>query len=113
MTDETHPPTTREGQERKEGQEERRKGQEEREEGQKRRGQEERLEGQEERREGQEKREGGEGTEGQEIPCQETHHPSGSHHELVVQTKLVSSAFYQQQRAELVPAPVKLVHVLP
>ena len=66
-----------------------------------------------EKKKGQEKREGGEGTEGQEVPCQETYHPSGSHHELVVQTKLVSSAFYQQQRAELVAAPVKLVHVLP
>ena len=59
---------------------------------------------------GQKRREGWE-EEGRECPCQETYHPSGSPHELVLPTKGVSTGFIQQQRTERVPAPAKLVHV--
>ena len=104
----------REGQERKEGQERRdgQKGieQQERRGGQERREGLERKEGKEKR--GQKRREGWE-EEGRECPCQETYHPSGSPHELVLPTKGVSTGFIQQQRTERVPAPAKLVHVLP
>ena len=59
---------------------------------------------------GQKRRDGWE-KEGMECPCQETYHPSGSPHELVLPTKGVSTGFIQQQRTERVPAPAKLVHV--
>ena len=98
----------RDGKERKEGQE-RREGQKGIEQQERREGL-ERKEGKEKR--GQKRREGWE-EEGRECPCQETYHPSGSPHELVLPTKGVSTGFIQQQRTERVPAPAKLVHMLP
>ena len=105
----------REGQERKEGAREERWSEGDRTAGEERggrrgeRGWKEKRERRKEVRRGE--RDGRE--EGRECPCQETYHPSGSPHELVLPTKGVSTGFIQQQRTERVPAPAKLVHVLP
>ena len=115
MTDKTHPSAgrevheeRREGQERREGHEERREGHEKRREGQ------ERREGDKKSKDGREKREGHEeAREGDGVPSQETYHPSGSRHELVLPGMSVSTTVTQQQRTERVPAPAKLVHLLP
>ena len=103
MTDKNHPSAGREGhEERREGHVERREGHEERREGDKK------------SKDGPEKREGHEeAREGDGVPSQETYHPSGSRHELVLPGMSVSTTVTQHQRTERVPAPARLVHLLP
>ena len=73
----------------------------------------ERREGHEDKKEGHEDKKEGhdESREDDGGPCEETYHPSGSRHDLVLPGVSVSTPFTQQQRAKRVPPPAELLHL--